>query len=52
MVSALSSPVVQAQFREFGLVAAPGTSESFASFIRSATPKWTRLVQDSGAFVE
>jgi tripartite-type tricarboxylate transporter receptor subunit TctC len=52
MVSALNSAEVRAQFRELGVDAAPGTPEAFASFIRSETPKWTRLVQDSGAFVE
>ncbi|GGX24110.1 MFS transporter [Pigmentiphaga litoralis] len=52
MVNALNSAEVRAQFRELGVDASPGTPEAFASFIRSETPKWTRLVQDSGAFVE
>ncbi|MPS26944.1 tripartite tricarboxylate transporter substrate binding protein [Pigmentiphaga sp.] len=49
---ALDSKEIRAQFRELGVEPAPGTTQAFADFIKSETPKWTRLVKDSGARVE
>lgn len=52
IAAALNSTEVRTQFRELGVDPASGSAESFAAFIKSETPKWTRLVQDSGARVE
>lgn len=49
---ALASKEILAQFRELGVEPEPGTTQAFAEFIKSETPKWTRLVKDSGARVE
>jgi tripartite-type tricarboxylate transporter receptor subunit TctC len=52
IVSALASDDVRKQFRELGVEPSPDSPEAFAAFIKSETPKWTKLVRESGASVE
>jgi tripartite-type tricarboxylate transporter receptor subunit TctC len=50
--AALDSAEVRQQFRELGVEPSAGSEQAFATFIKSETPKWSKLVQDSGARVE
>jgi tripartite-type tricarboxylate transporter receptor subunit TctC len=49
VVRALGTPDVQRRFAEQGIDAAPTTPDEFATFIRSETARWARVVKESGA---
>lgn len=48
----LNSKEILTLFKNLGVQAAPGSPQSFADYIKSETPKWAKLVKDSGALVE
>jgi tripartite-type tricarboxylate transporter receptor subunit TctC len=49
---ALNSPEIRALFKTLGAEPAPGTPQAFANYIKSETPKWTKVVRDSGARID
>jgi len=49
---ALNAPDVKQRLLEAGIEAAPSSSEQFASYVRSETGKWAKVVKDAGAKVD
>lgn len=48
----LGSPDYQQRMQTLGGVAAPHSPEQFADFLKSDTPKWIKVINDTGARVE
>ena len=49
---ALNSAEIRGQFKTLGVDAAPGTPQSFADYIKVETPKWSKVVRESGARID
>ena len=52
LATALAREDLLERFKNLGVEPAPGTAQSFADYISSETPKWSKVVRDSGARVE
>jgi len=50
--AALALPEVQAKLNDRGMTTVGGTSESFTSFIRAETERWTRVIKARGIKIE
>jgi tripartite-type tricarboxylate transporter receptor subunit TctC len=48
----LKMPDIQARFADLGAIPAGGSLEEVAAFIKDQTPKWKRMVRESGAKIE
>jgi tripartite-type tricarboxylate transporter receptor subunit TctC len=52
LTAALGKDDLLERFKNLGVEPAPGSPQTFADYIKSETPKWTKVVRDSGASVE
>jgi tripartite-type tricarboxylate transporter receptor subunit TctC len=52
LVQALNTADIRAQFKILGVDAAPGTPQAFADYIKVETPKWSKVVRESGARID
>jgi tripartite-type tricarboxylate transporter receptor subunit TctC len=52
LATALARDDLLERFKNLGVEPTPGSAQSFSEYISSETPKWTKVVRDSGARVE
>jgi tripartite-type tricarboxylate transporter receptor subunit TctC len=52
LLAALADHDIRDQFKTLGVEPAPGTPRAFADYIRQETPKWSRVVRESGARID
>jgi tripartite-type tricarboxylate transporter receptor subunit TctC len=50
--AALATPEIRREFRLLGAEPAPGSPQAFADYIKAETPKWTKVVRESGARID
>ncbi|HEY4374942.1 MAG TPA: tripartite tricarboxylate transporter substrate binding protein [Burkholderiales bacterium] len=49
---ALASSAILNEFKTLGVSAAPGSSQAFVDYIKVETPKWSKVVRESGARID
>jgi tripartite-type tricarboxylate transporter receptor subunit TctC len=50
--AALATPEIRNEFRILGAEPAPGSPQAFADYIKVETPKWSKVVKESGARID
>lgn len=52
LLAALATVQIRSQFKLLGVDPAPGSPQAFADYIKVETPKWSKVVRESGARID